>query len=325
MKILNKPLDRDFVILNLTDTQLSSTDFIPGVNTVKQIMTGTTKELISRIQPDLITHTGDLSYGEDVSVYEFYAKFMDSFNIPWAFVWGNHDNQAGAEAIRKCGEVFRDHPLCLFEPGDPALGSGNYVIGIAEEEKPVEAIIMMDSHDRAPCGDGDSWAKLTPEQMSWYADIIADLRSRGYAESTIMTHIPIYAYRDAYAAAAKDPERKVGMWESYGTSAWNHGYEDSFGVKFEGICSFEENDGVLEEILRLGHTKNVVVGHDHINNFSIGYKGIRLSYGLKTGCGCYWNEQLNGGTVIKVNSDGVCDMYHEYVDVHDVLKYYEDV
>ena len=323
MKKLNKTRDRDFVILNLTDTQISSTDFIPGVNTVKQIMTGTVKELVERIQPDLITHTGDLSYGEDLAVYEFYAEFMDSFNIPWAFVWGNHDNEPGAGAISKCAEVFRHHPLCLFEAGDPAIGCGNYVIGICEEGVPVEALIMMDSHDRVPFGDGDSWAKLTPEQMTWYADKVADLRSEGFGESTIFTHIPIYAYREAYAAAAKDAERPIGMWESYGTSAWNTGYEDSFGVRLEGICSYEEDDGVLSEIVRLGHTKNIVVGHDHVNNFSIGYKGVRLSYGLKTGCGCYWNEQLNGGTVIKVGRGGICDIYHEYVDVHDVLKKYE--
>ncbi len=320
MKILNKPSNRDFVILNLTDTQLSSADFSSDAGRVKQIMTGTVKELVSRVKPDLITHTGDFSYGDNPAVYEFYAEFMDSFNIPWAFVWGNHDNQVGAEAVRERGGIFRRHPLCLFEAGNPALGSGNYVIGITEDGKPIEAIIMVDSHDRAPCGDGVSWAKLTPEQMIWYDDVIADLRLRGYPESMMMMHIPIYAFRDAYAAASKNPERSVGVWESYGKSVWNHGYENSFGVKYESIASYDADDGVFGKILELGHTKNIVVGHDHINNFSVGYKGVRMTYSLKTGSGCYWNEQLNGGTVIRIDGGGVCDIYHEYVDFHNLLN-----
>ena len=50
-----------------------------------------------------------------------------------------------------------------------------------------------------------------------------------------------------------------------------------------------------------------------MNNFSINYRGVRLTYALKTGPGAYWEPEMNGGTVIKIGSRGLCDMYHEYV------------
>ena len=46
----------------------------------------------------------------------------------------------------------------------------------------------------------------------------------------------------------------------------------------------------------------------------------KLIYSLKTGAGCYWNPILNGGTVIRISSDGVSDIHHHYVDVTSLLS-----
>ena len=165
-----------------------------------------------------------------------------------------------------------------------------------------------------------SYAKLIPEQLEWYRAQIAASTARGCKESTIFLHIPIYAFNDAYSAAMKDPEYKPYIAESYGKSIWNEGYTDSFGVKYEKICSHPEDDGVFDTVCELGHTKNIIAGHEHINNFSIPYRGVRLTYALKTGSGCYWNRELNGGTVIKVGSAGVSDIFHVYVDPCEYLN-----
>ena len=311
MAILKKAPDKDFTILNLADTQISLENF-ETKNKDFNLMCATVRKLIETVKPDLITNTGDLSLSGSIPVYEFYAEFMDSLEIPWAFVWGNHDSQGGPNETKRAANVFKGHKFCLFEEGDETLGSGNYVIEIQENDIPVEALIMMDSHDRVPYADNSTWAKLLPEQLDWYGDIIKDLKARGCKDSTIFTHIPPYGYFEAYNAATNKDH--LDLWESYGSSVWNEGYKDSFGVKWEGICCYPEDDGVLDEVVRLGHTKNIVVGHDHVNNFSIKYRGVRLTYSLKTGSGCYWNEELSGGTVMKVNKSGVCDLYHVYTN-----------
>ena len=94
---------------------------------------------------------------------------------------------------------------------------------------------------------------------------------------------------------------------------WNEGYEDSFGVWYEGIASCEYDGGQFERILKKDHTKTIVVGHDHINSAVVKYRGVVLAYGVKIGSGCYWDPRLNGGTVLSVASDGSITVKHHYI------------
>lgn len=312
MPTIQKPKGRELVILNVTDTHITKKD-LDEKNDSFRTMCFTTEELVRRVKPDLITHTGDFTFENSIPVYEFYADFLDKFGIPYAFVWGNHDNETDMNGLHRAAAAFHGHKLCLFEEGDESLGSGNYVIEIEESGKAVEALIMMDTHDKTFSKDDWSFAHLTEKQLEWYEDRVRELKEKGCDESILFTHMPIYAYKTAYNAAVKNPEYRAGLWESYGSGIWNEGYKDSIGVKWEDICCPKADDGVLEKLTECGHTKYAFCGHEHVNNFSINYCGVRLTYALKTGPGAYWEPEMNGGTVIKIGSRGLCDMYHEYV------------
>ena len=137
----------------------------------------------------------------------------------------------------------------------------------------------------------------------------ADRRAR-------LMHIPIYAYREAHAAAEKpgiDP-KSVTPAMADTPDVWNPGYESSFGVRHEGICSYPADEGMFDAILELGSTKTLVAGHDHVNNTVIPYRGVTFVYSLKAGPGCYWEPALNGGTVLRIGENGVKSVEHEYVD-----------
>ncbi|MBQ1989459.1 MAG: hypothetical protein II234_06135 [Clostridia bacterium] len=47
---------------------------------------------------------------------------------------------------------------------------------------------------------------------------------------------------------------------------------------------------------------------------------MRFIFGTKTGCGSYWEPEINGGTVLEINENGVVSVGHEYVDVSDIVK-----
>ena len=93
MGILKKTPGKDFTVLNLTDIHWDIVAWMPG-NKEYETVVGTIRELIARTQPDLITVSGDLSWGMAVESYVAVADLLDSFGIPWAPVWGNHDNQS---------------------------------------------------------------------------------------------------------------------------------------------------------------------------------------------------------------------------------------
>ncbi|MBR5446020.1 MAG: metallophosphoesterase [Clostridia bacterium] len=320
MFTLQKKKDKDFLVLNLSDPQLGDGEWDKNHRNYK-ILTETVKELIERVHPDLITVSGDLSWAGNDVAYDSLADFLDSFQIPWAPVWGNHDNQGGAAYMDSVADRYLTHPYCLYEKGNPAIGNGNYIIKIEEDGKPAEAIIMMDSHDRDPWKDekGEEtrvWAKLIPEQLDWYRKQIGLLSAEGYTDTTLIMHIPIYGYNDAWNAAFRSDLdfTKVTLAESLDGSCWNEGYKNAFGIRREDICSYPADEGALAVIRELGSTHHIISGHDHVNNFVIPYEGVKFIYSLKAGAGCYWSPEMNGGTVLKITGSGVADVWHEYVD-----------
>lgn len=332
MLFLKKNPQRDFTILNLTDLHLSK-DELAADHPAYRVFRYTLHELITRVHPDLITISGDISWGEGhLEAYRNFAELMQSYGIPWAPVWGNHDNEDGTAVVDEIAELFLSYPTCVFEKGDPTLGCGNYVIGIREEDKIVEALVMMDTHygtsvtylnRNCEMTQHGSYASLTPVQMEWYREQIKNLKTMGCSDSTMIVHIPLYGYREAFYSATEDEFRapqKVSLEDSYHGVGWREAYKSScFGVNREGIASPDYQDGVLDVLVRYAHTKHVIAGHEHINNFSILYQGVRVTYSTKTGMGCYWNPDLNGGTVLTVTSDGVQNLRHEYVDVSHLL------
>lgn len=326
MKTLIKQVDRDFRVLNLTDTQLSNDEWAEG-HPNRNILEYTIAELVNRVKPDLITISGDLAWANHDHAYEMLADYLDSFGVPWAPIWGNHDNQGGAEAVDRIAEKYTAYQNCLYEKGAPVYGNGNYVIAIEENGIPVEAILMIDSHDRTPFlnENGEEilvWSKLTELQLAWISTELESLKANGYKDATLIMHIPIYTYKEASKAAynADTDLRSVTLQMADSSDVWNEGYTDSIGVQHEEISSYVCNDGVLALLKRSEIARRIICGHDHVNNWKIHYEGIHLIYALKTGAGCYWEPVLNGGTVLKINKYGVYAVEDVFVDVSHLLE-----
>lgn len=319
MKIFQKQKGKDFIILNLTDPQLGDPEWAEG-HPDRKILEYTISELVERAKPDLITISGDLAWAGYEDAYDRLADLLDTFQTPWAIVWGNHDNQNGAEHIQAVVGRYSNRPLFVYEQGNPELGNGNYVICIEEGGRIVEGLIMMDSHDKAPYADADGerqvWAKLTAPQIEWYRGQVRALKSMGCESATLILHIPIHAYETASKAAyrADVVHSELTPEQADGVACWNAGYEESTGVQYENISCYPEDDGVFAAVQEEGLTKRIIAGHDHICNWMITYHGVQLIYALKTGQGCYWDPRLNGGTVLKVGENGVYAVEHVYVD-----------
>lgn len=320
MITLNKKKNIDFKILNLTDPQLVTPEWAEG-HIGRKVLTYTVNKLINEIKPDLITVSGDISAAEYSEAYTNFANMIDAYDVPWTVAWGNHDNQCGGETIQKYVDEYKTYKNFVYEEGPKELGNGNFVIAVEEDGKILHGIIMMDTHDRV-CEKNDKgedvwyWAKLWPEQLSWYEGVVKELQADGCNETTIISHIPIYAYRTAYDAAwNKDYNPKEVTFEMSKTGVcWNEGYKNSFGVNLEGICSYDFDDGMFDVIKKLGSTKLYICGHDHINCSCIEYEGVKLMYGLKAGRGCYYKAPYNGGTVVTITSDGKATPVHHFCD-----------
>ena len=68
------------------------------------------RSLVAQTNPDLIFITGDLVYGRydnDGSALRWLASLLDSFCIPWAPVFGNHDNECRLGVNWQCEQLER--------------------------------------------------------------------------------------------------------------------------------------------------------------------------------------------------------------------------
>ena len=92
--VLQKEPGKDFKILNLADIQYDDLYDIGQ----KKYTEETIRQLVKETQPDLITMTGDQVWAPfQKHSQKDLIRFMDSFGIPWAPVFGNHDGEGNAE------------------------------------------------------------------------------------------------------------------------------------------------------------------------------------------------------------------------------------
>ena len=304
---MKKDPNKDFVVLNLADIQLKDKELYDDS---WDFAKATIKYEITKTRPDLITLTGDNAWG--MLTYIELCKEIDSYGIPWAPVMGNHDgNNTPSEFW--CAYQFTQTENCLFKFGPKDMGFGNYIINITENGKIIHSLFMMDTHSNAfdtkeskinagSDGDTSGYDHLWANQLEWYEWAVKGIKETAgkTVESSVFMHIPTVEYADYYADYY-DADKDCWKPEYAGTC---------FGVNHEPVCSPKGNNGFFDLCKKLGSTKNIVVGHDHVNCSSMLVDGIRLSYGLKCGSGCYWEPEMNGGSTLTISSDGKAEFSH---------------
>ena len=58
---------------------------------------------------------------------------------------------------------------------------------------------------------------------------------------------------------------------------------------------------------------------DIADECGIGVATLYRYFGTKTGIGSYFEPEINGGTVLSINENGVRSVCHEYVDISELL------
>ncbi len=259
--------------------------------------------LVEENDPDMIVITGDSVFNPSNVMYtKHVAELMDSFEIPWAIVYGNHDDEGKADKYWM-GEVYENSQYGLYHNGPFNIGGvGNYAVNLTKDGQPYYSVIMMDSNRVTQINGVNEYGSFTPSQVLWYEWLQRGLIQAGYEHSLMFFHIPFEEYSLAYEE-----------WEA-------GGFDESvgFGVKEEDVCCAPYNPGMFTKIKELGATTHTFAGHDHVNAYSVDYQGVRLTYGLKSSRQFYYSEELVGGTLItlKGDTDNVSvDIEYKYVQL----------
>ena len=326
---IEKDPNKDFVILAFPDIQV----WQPFRLGKRYVIRKTIENAVKKAKPDLIVLLGDNAFYYSRQCYQKLVEIMDEQGVPWTAVFGNHDREGNAD-LAALADVMATGKRCLFQKGPRNLsGIGNYAINITQKGEIIHTLFFFDSgdagleYDAEKCryiiaddfakekmpafyrnrihegehkGEipiGEEWGTLSYDQVQyyhWLLDGVTALNGGKTPESSMFFHISLYEHNDAYFE-----------WVQKGCDP-----EDGFGEINVKIGSAAVPSGMFDAILERGSTKNVIVGHDHENDLSLVYKGVRFSYAVKCGDECTtFAETLNGGSTLTIDAYGRGNKY----------------
>ena len=139
-------------------------------------------KMVQAEKPDLIILTGDnISYYSEAGAFEALVEHMESYSVPWASVYGNHDDEQSEElklTKEYMAQAFEQAEHCLFHKGPEEInGVGNYVINLLNEKrtKILYSFILMDSNTYRAYGDHIVYDYIYPNQVNWYEQNVKTL------------------------------------------------------------------------------------------------------------------------------------------------------
>ncbi|MFA5450118.1 MAG: metallophosphoesterase [Clostridia bacterium] len=299
-----KNTNKNFRILQLTDIHIGGG--ILSVNNDKMAITAVAA-VVKAANPDFIIVTGDISYPvpfqagtiNNMVAARIFARLMDNLGIPWTITYGNHDTEVYSMYGRaELTEFYQSRTFCYFKRGPENItGYGNQIFSLYNQDGSFNtAIVLIDSNDYIKGGNGiTDYDIIHDDQLEWYKEEILKLSDDvgKLVPSLMFFHIPIQEYAEAY-----------DLYEAGDPSV-----EYRYGKRREPVASSAEPCNTFETILELGSTKAIFCGHDHVNDYSLVYKGITLTYGKSIDYLAYaWSgiirqTEQRGGTIIDISED----------------------
>ncbi len=274
--------------------------------------------LIDRTKPDLVLLNGDNVSGcatkEDfMAQLALIASPMEERGIPWAHVYGNHD-QTDVLSKRWQQTVYESYPHCVSRTGPEELpGTGNYFLPITDEAgEPLFGVWGIDSQQdwqsqTVPLSYGGDlyWDVMMPmpiasyadydfirfEQVMWYwnTSVALEKLCGRKIPSLMMFHIPLYEFNAMLRNATRTQLK---------------------GEYNERLSNSEINSGIFAAVFQRGDVKAIFAGHDHINTFDGVYCGIHMGFDGSIGYQAYGTrandpgqdrERLRGGRIFDIS------------------------
>ncbi|MEG1645787.1 MAG: metallophosphoesterase [Clostridia bacterium] len=327
--------DNGFKVLQITDVHIGA-GFL--CNSKDKSALNAVACMITTEKPDLVITTGDIAYPvpyqagtfNNKNAAEIYANLMEELGVYWTVSFGNHDTEAYSYYNREeISEFYSQEKFkhCLFEAGSKDIdGFGNQVIKVKNSHGLItQALFVFDSHAYLPDDKfGIKWHydNIRQSQVDWYANNVKSFNQKNAStlaslnlaslnidakdfttvKSLAFFHIPLEEYLMAYKEyLANDMKDTTDVSYNYGR----------IGETGNMVYCGSGSDNLFETMLELQSTKGIFVGHDHFNNISLTYKGIRLTYGMSIDYlaypGIHKIGKQRGCTIINIDNLGNFD------------------
>ena len=283
------PEDRDLRVIQLADIHFG----IEGKDWHNDKVDRTKLYIASMIQeekPDLIVCSGDNILSTGVKGLTNFIDYIETFEIPWIWLYGNHDAESTAAGYKKSdlskALESADTKYLMYKSGYVEATSenryGNFSVPIynSDKSKLLGAFIVMDS------GEYDysagKYQAITSGQIEWYKSEIDALQEKYAVQSDnkyeiiptiVFSHIQLPEYKTAYEKAVSNDGAEFVIEQQLSQN----------DISEIGSGGPKENTGFFDALVQKGSTKAYFVGHAHTMYFQVKYQGIVLGFGPQTG------------------------------------------
>ena len=179
------------------------------------------------------------------------------------------------------------------EKTEGITGFSNYLVKLRNKNGKLNSVIyMLDSNEYIKVEQKKTYDYIHKDQVEWYASETIRINSEEgrNVPSHLFFHIPLREYNDAWNAVINADKSA----------------EYYYGSRDEAISCSKADSELFDKVLELDSTKGIFCGHDHLNDFSVSYKGIRLTYGQGIDCLLYAKNlsEHKGATLLKIHKNG---------------------
>ena len=245
-------------------------------------------EVLDAEKPDLVVFTGDVIFAKPAR--EGLDKALEatiSRGIPFAVTWGNHDDEQDLSR-KELSEHIATKTGNLTSTVDGISGVTNYTLSVKSTDGKRDAAVLyiFDSNSYSPIKKVKGYDWIKHDQVEWYRQTSKAFTAANDGKplpALAFFHIPLPEFHEA---AQNESTYFVG-------------------TRKEKACAPEINTGLAAAMLEAGDVMGVFVGHDHVNDYVVDWRGILLGYGRFTGGATVYHAipAGNGARVIELTED----------------------
>ena len=245
-------------------------------------------EVLDAEKPDLVVFTGDLIFAKPAR--EGLDKALEatiSRGIPFAVTWGNHDDEQDLSR-KELSEHIATKAGNLTSTVEGISGVTNYTLSVKSTDGKRDAAVLyiFDSNSYSPIKKVKGYDWIKHDQVEWYRQTSKAFTAANNGKplpALAFFHIPLPEFHEA----------------AQNESAY------FVGTRKEKACAPEINTGLAAAMLEAGDVMGVFVGHDHVNDYVVDWRGILLGYGRFTGGATVYHDipEGNGARIIELTED----------------------
>lgn len=322
--------DGKFKILILSDVQDTDTPQKESMDMVNAALDKTNPDLVIFLGDNIAGWWKGVNKEKTVKAIRNIAEPVDSRNIPFALVFGNHDHEGLCDENNKMTEeeakefmmsVYQEYPTCLAVEGEEMTGCGNYnlLIKNSAETKDVFNLWLMDSNPYAQEG---GYGYVQQDQTDYYIKKSNELKEQNGGKplpSLLFQHIIVPEAYELFDKSDKKTENSVKGHSTYGDSYYTAGSRVTQGELLEGPCPADVKHNQFESWKQQGDIIGAFFGHDHNNTFSGNLDGIELTAVPAAG---YYSYGFNHGVrTITLDENNLTDYESEIILSDELLDY----